>query len=120
MSDQNPGQGSVSIDGDAPGATIITGSNNTVNVPPPTGAPGMFNLPRPPADFVGRAEELAELRAALKTQGALLCGLRGLGGVGKTALALVLADELRPQYPDAHILLELDGTQEPPDRKSVV
>jgi len=46
--------------------------------------------------------------------GAAICGLRGQGGVGKTALALVLARELSVEYPDAQIFLDLQGVSERP------
>ena len=67
-------------------------------------------LPSPPADFVGREAELAALRAAAGTGGPIaVFGLRGLGGVGKTSLALKLAGELAPRYPDGQIFLNLQG-----------
>ena len=50
----------------------------------------------PPADFTGRADELKELLAAVKTGGVTISGLQGLGGVGKTALALKLANSSSP------------------------
>ena len=80
---------------------------------PPVGIAALHQLPPAPADFTGRAAELAELRAAVHEQGAALCGLRGLGGVGKTALALVLAHVLAADYPDAQIFLDLQGVAQP-------
>ncbi|HNS38358.1 MAG TPA: hypothetical protein PKM01_11280, partial [Anaerolineaceae bacterium] len=56
---------------------INIGSGNVI-VPDP-GIPALHQLPDPPADFVGRAAELNELCAAVQTQGALICGLTGLG-----------------------------------------
>jgi len=49
----------------------------------------MNPLPRPPTGFIGRAEELAETLAQL-VAGARLITLTGLGGVGKTRLALAV------------------------------
>jgi tetratricopeptide (TPR) repeat protein len=67
-------------------------------------------LPSPPADFVGREEELAALRTAAEAGGPIaVFSLRGMGGVGKTALALKLAVELAPRYPDGQIFLDLQG-----------
>ncbi len=76
--------------------------------------PALRQLPAPPADFVGRTEDLEALRASVRKGGATICGLQGQGGVGKTALALVLADEMRADYPDAQIFLDLRGVSEKP------
>ncbi|HXU28971.1 MAG TPA: tetratricopeptide repeat protein [Thermoanaerobaculia bacterium] len=74
----------------------------------------LHQLPAPPADFVGRTEDLAALRASVKKGGATICGLQGQGGVGKTALALVLAQEMAADFPDAQIFLDLQGVSERP------
>ncbi|HXC43294.1 MAG TPA: tetratricopeptide repeat protein [Candidatus Dormibacteraeota bacterium] len=74
----------------------------------------LHQLPPPPADFTGRTAELAELRAAIEKGGVHISGLQGQGGVGKTALALKLAAELAPNYPDAQIYLDLKGVSEKP------
>jgi IS5 family transposase len=55
----------------------------------------------PPPDFTGREEELRERTQAITQGGAVVSGVRGMGGVGKTVLALKLAQRLTPQYPDA-------------------
>jgi tetratricopeptide (TPR) repeat protein len=73
----------------------------------------LHQLPTPPADFTGRADELKELLAAVKTGGVTISGLQGLGGVGKTALALKLAEQLKPDYPDAQFYLDLKGVTQP-------
>jgi tetratricopeptide (TPR) repeat protein len=73
----------------------------------------LHQLPAPPADFTGRADELKELLAAVKTGGVTISGLQGLGGVGKTALALKLAEQLKPDYPDAQFYLDLKGVTQP-------
>jgi GTPase SAR1 family protein len=43
-----------------------------------------------------------------------IIGLYGLGGVGKTALALKLANELTQYYLDAQFFISLQGTSEQP------
>ncbi|HTR67532.1 MAG TPA: tetratricopeptide repeat protein, partial [Terriglobales bacterium] len=74
----------------------------------------LHSLPPPPPDFTGREAELAELRAAMEQGGAHISGLQGQGGVGKTALALKLAEALRAAYPEAQIYLDLRGASDKP------
>ncbi|MGD8450390.1 MAG: tetratricopeptide repeat protein [Phycisphaerae bacterium] len=70
---------------------------------------------RPPvADFTGRTAEIDELLEKLQSGGVAITGVHGLGGIGKTELALALAERLDGQYPDAQIYLDLRGTQETP------
>ncbi|MBN1888259.1 MAG: hypothetical protein JW850_09720, partial [Thermoflexales bacterium] len=73
----------------------------------------VHQLPSPSRDFTGREAELDELTAALG-RGATITGLRGMGGIGKTALALKLADGLIERYPDAQFYLDLRGTSPKP------
>ncbi len=73
------------------------------------------SIPQPKRDFTGRQQELEGLRARVGEHGgALIYGLRGLGGVGKTELALKLAEEVGAEYPDGHILVELGGASDRP------
>jgi hypothetical protein len=75
----------------------------------------LHQLPTPPADFIGRQEDLNFLRSKLAQGGTgAIFGLRGMGGVGKTTLALKLADELKPRFPDAQIYLDLKGVDPQP------
>jgi predicted ATPase/DNA-binding CsgD family transcriptional regulator len=57
-------------------------------------------LPAPLAPFVGRADDLAALRAAIVQPETRLLTLTGPGGVGKTRLALRAAEELADRFPD--------------------
>jgi predicted ATPase/DNA-binding CsgD family transcriptional regulator len=69
------------------------------------------NLPAEPNSFVGRERDLAELARLLGDVRALtLCGP---GGIGKTRLALRLACETVPGYPDGAWLVELADTEDP-------
>ena len=76
----------------------------------------LHQLPPNPlhAGFVGRHTDLAKLRALNPAAGAHLTGLRGMGGIGKTALAVVLAHEWAPRFRDAQLFLDARGTQPDP------
>jgi tetratricopeptide (TPR) repeat protein len=70
---------------------------------------GVALIPRqlvaPPAHFVNRQRELAELESAA-TQSAVVL-LKGQGGVGKTALALRWLDQARDRFPSGQLYAEL-------------
>jgi tetratricopeptide (TPR) repeat protein len=70
-------------------------------------------IPSPPFDFKGREEEIKSLLDQFD-QGATITGLRGMGGIGKTALALVLADRLKDSFPDGQLFLNMLGTSKNP------
>ncbi len=73
----------------------------------------LHQLPPPPHDFTGREQELKELMAATE-RGSVISGLQGLGGVGKTALALELAERIKHRCPDAQFYLDLRGVSQRP------
>lgn len=68
-------------------------------------------LPPAPGDFVGRERLRERLRLALRPSGeaVALSVLSGIGGVGKTALALRVAHGIRSDYPDGQLYVELRG-----------
>ena len=65
-------------------------------------------IPRPRAEkFVGRTDELDWLRQHLVDSGvAAIAGLRGIGGIGKTELAIAIARELEAQFEGGVVWLE--------------
>jgi tetratricopeptide (TPR) repeat protein len=72
-------------------------------------------LRAPVGDFIGREKEIAELMATLGGGGsAVISGISGMGGIGKTELALYVADKLRAAYPDAQLVVDMRGTDDPP------
>lgn len=70
-------------------------------------------IPTPPQDFTGRDGDLKELLDNFE-QGATITGLRGMGGIGKTALAFKLAEKLADRYPDGQIFVDMKGTSDDP------
>lgn len=71
----------------------------------------LHQLPSIPPGFTGRTADLAALRGR---RTAAITGLKGMGGIGKTALAIVLAHEWRGDFPDAQIFLNGFGTSDNP------
>src|SRR5439155_5292534 len=69
----------------------------------------LHQLPPPLADFTGRDAELNDLRQSAAAGGTLITGFKGAGGIGKTALALVLANEWKDRFPDGQLLIDLKG-----------
>ncbi|MGW6535040.1 BTAD domain-containing putative transcriptional regulator [Streptomyces sp. NPDC055051] len=69
-------------------------------------------LPATVADFTGRAAFVRELGARLSTaEGSVMAvsALAGIGGVGKTTLAVHVAHEARPHFPDGQLYVDLQG-----------
>ncbi len=72
-------------------------------------------LRAPVGDFVGRYKEISELTVALRSGGsAAISGISGMSGIGKTELALLIADRLRADYPDAQLLIDMRGMDDKP------
>jgi len=68
-------------------------------------------LPSELTAFVGRRRELAETRRMLSDS--RLLTLTGVGGVGKTRLALRLAAQLRRTFPDGVWFIRLATLSDP-------
>ncbi|MGH9008472.1 MAG: NB-ARC domain-containing protein [Acidimicrobiia bacterium] len=69
------------------------------------------NLPVAPSSFVGRQGELEALSDLLRSS--RLVTLSGVGGVGKTRLALQVAAGLLDAYPDGVFMVELASLADP-------
>jgi predicted ATPase/class 3 adenylate cyclase len=69
------------------------------------------NLPVQLTSFVGRGQEIEALHDALDAS--RLVTLTGVGGVGKTRLAVQLAAEMIPEFADGAWLCELAGADDP-------
>ncbi|MER7462362.1 NB-ARC domain-containing protein [Streptomyces sp. NPDC097981] len=79
----------------------------------PEPAPGVVpgNLPPAPAGFIGRERELAELHCLLRSR--RLTTLTGVGGVGKSRLALRAATDPEQARPDGVWWVELSPLRDP-------
>ncbi len=77
----------------------------------PVTAPSLSTLPYDLSDFTGREEELRTLlrHAAEPCDGTRIVAVDGMGGSGKTSLAVRAAHQLADQYPDGRLCFDLRG-----------
>jgi tetratricopeptide (TPR) repeat protein/transcriptional regulator with XRE-family HTH domain len=82
---------------------------------------GPCQLPPAVADFTGRTEQVTQLGGLLVSTGeggagaaVVVSAVAGQAGVGKTALALHVAHQLRDWFPDGQLYVNLRGAQQQP------
>jgi predicted ATPase/class 3 adenylate cyclase len=88
----------------APGLTSDFGALRTLD-------PSLNNLPLQLTSFIGREDELDDVRKRLADT--RLLTLTGVGGSGKTRLALQVAADTAENYPDGVWLVELAAVSDP-------
>jgi tetratricopeptide (TPR) repeat protein len=110
--------GGMNIGDVTSGRDVFIGSNVTQTIyeaPTPT-IQSLHQLRAPVADFVGRQAEINRLVQALSEEANIsegaIGGIRGLGGIGKTQLALAVAQRLVDTFPDAQLLIEMRGVSD--------
>ena len=105
------GDHGVGVGGDVTNSNIFTGD---IKIEAPE-ATSLHQLRAPVGDFVGREKEIETLINALRRESrACITGISGMGGIGKTELALLVAERLRDDYPDAQFFINLQGTDANP------
>jgi predicted ATPase len=77
------------------------------------GSPQRSSLPLEPTPFIGRAVELAEVGALLSEDHCRLLTLLGIGGSGKTRLAVALARAAADRFPDGVAFVGFDAVADP-------
>src|SRR4051812_43277473 len=89
-------------------------------LPDPASPPARCHQLRSPLpDFVGQHATIATLLTCLRQASedgsvAAISGVRGMGGIGKTELAVLVANRLTDTFPDAQLLLNLHGASATP------
>ena len=113
-----PGRGyRLALAFDAPPASATAAEAGPADATSPATAPPAAvprlpgNVPAPADALIGRDAELAEL-AALATQHRLV-SIVGAGGIGKTRVALALAERLRARFADGAWWIELGALSSP-------
>ncbi len=85
----------------------------TVEIAKNSSAPLMANfLPRDLTEFTGREQEIHRLHADATnsaTAALVISAIDGMGGVGKTTLAVHIAHRLADRYPDGQFFVDLQG-----------
>ncbi len=101
----------------APAAAPPKGAEESPAFVPPA------QLPADVSDFSGRSKMVGELRDVLRAgsgQAVVVTSLAGIGGVGKTTLAVHVAHSLRPDFPDGQLYVDLRGAGASPADPAVV
>ncbi|WP_237105955.1 AfsR/SARP family transcriptional regulator [Nonomuraea sp. MG754425] len=80
---------------------------------PPAATPVPAELPPAPGTFAGRAAEIARMRGLLggdDTRTVKICQISGLGGIGKSSLAIHVAHAVADRFPDGRLYVNLHGS----------
>ncbi len=81
--------------------------------PPDGDTPQPWHRPVRLASFVGRERERKAIAALVRQPEVRLLTLTGPGGIGKTRIALEIADELEPEFADGVAVLFLSASRDP-------
>jgi predicted ATPase/DNA-binding winged helix-turn-helix (wHTH) protein len=99
------------VSGTSLGTTNQAAANGAgdLGAEPPPGCPS--NLPHGLTPLIGRSNELAELQKLMQTD--RMVTLAGMGGIGKTRLAVELGRQLQPEFPGGVWLVDFAPLSNP-------
>src|SRR6516225_7280934 len=105
------GERTVAVQGDAKSNQIFTGDVHISvekDTPTTNARSPLHQLPADVADFAGRGTQMEKLLGLLSAPGgrAAISAIDGMGGLGKTTLAVHVAHRLR-HYPDGQIVVDM-------------
>ena len=100
------------------GGTVINRVEGDVIQQAAKRAQSLFQLPYSANDFTGRAAELDEIYAVLNVAGqggtVAILAIAGMAGVGKSALAIYAAHQMKQRFADAQLYINLQGADAQP------
>jgi predicted ATPase len=96
----------------------FTSATRSGGVPEPTGSPAperpaTRSLPVTSTSLIGREQDIADVVTLLQSPGVRLVTLTGPGGVGKTRLAIAVAERLENRYPRGAVFVPLASISDP-------
>ncbi|MFJ8625568.1 AfsR/SARP family transcriptional regulator [Kitasatospora sp. NPDC093550] len=106
-----------------PALALPAAADRAVREDGPAAPPAPAQLPADVSDFSGRTELVGDLSTVLMNatgQAVVVTSLAGIGGVGKTTLAVHVAHRVRAEFPDGQLYVDLRGAGASPADPVVV
>jgi predicted ATPase/transcriptional regulator with XRE-family HTH domain len=100
---------------DAADRAVLLAAARPAVLLPPGDAPALLDLapfPAPLTRMIGRTVEIAAVAGLFARQGCRFVTLTGVGGTGKTRLAITVAVNLAPSFPDGIRFVDLSTVHE--------